>query len=127
MANDGLTQIDNLINKAYDVIKTIDNDYKIKNYTPELIIERGKYGFNIMPQSVTTREVTGQLSLPNLAVDIFMHYDMGADDDFQEQWKEFMKRGTVILNALYDKTNFPSGVSTVTINIAFDNPIGVGE
>ncbi len=123
MVNDTLTQIDAIISKDHDVIKDLDNDYNITLYSPEVIIQRGKYGFNIMPQNVVTRELTGLSSFPNLFIDIFMHYDLEADDKFQPTWGKFMIRANTILNALYAKTNIPSGISTIVVNIAFDNPI----
>jgi len=123
MPTNSLTHIDNIINKDYDIIKTLDNDYIIETYTPELTVERGKYGFNILPQQIITREFSGSLSLPNLLIDIFMHYDMEADDNFKDAWAEMMTKGNALLQALYDKQNFINGVSTVTVNIAFDNPI----
>ena len=123
MPQNVLTHIDDIINKNYDVIKALDNDYLIETYTPELIVERGKYGFNILPQQSITREFSAVESLPNLLIDIFMHYDMEADDKYKTAWSDMMTRGNAILQALYDKTNFIIGVSTITVNIAFDNPI----
>ena len=123
MPNNVLTHVNDIINKNYDVIKALDNDYIIETYTPELIIERGKYGFNILPQQTITRDFSDTLSLPNLLIDIFMHYDMEADDNFKDAWTKMMTRGNTLLQALYNKQNFINGVSTVTVNIAFDNPI----
>ncbi len=123
MPTNSLTHINDIINKDYDVIKALDNDYTIETYTPELIVKRGKYGFNILPQQIITREFSDTLSLPNLLIDIFMHYDMEAEDNFKDAWTEMMTRGNTLLQALYNKQNFINGVSTVTVNIAFDNPI----
>ncbi len=123
MPNNVLTHVDDIINKDYDIIKALDNDYTIETYTPELIIERGKIGFNIIPQQTITREFSAANSLPNLFIDIFMHYDMEADDNFKDAWKDMMTKANTVLQALYDKQNFIDGVSTVTVNIAFDNPI----
>ena len=123
MPTNSLTHINDIINKDYDVIKALDNDYIIETYTPELTVERGKYGFNILPQQIITREFSDTLSLPNLLIDIFMHYDMEAEDNFKDAWTEMMTRGNTVLQALYNKQNFINGISTVTVNIAFDNPI----
>ena len=123
MANDVLTQTNAIIQKDCDVIKDLDNQYHLTTYSPEVIIERGKYGFNFLPQSNIPREETGITTLYNINIDIFMHYDLEADDEFSVAWTKFMTKATAVLNALYDKTNYPTGVSTVTIGIAFDNPI----
>lgn len=123
MPNNVLTQIDDIINKDYTVIKTLDNNYIIETYTPELVVERGKYGFNIIPDRSVTREFTAVRTLPNLFIDIFMHYDMEADDNFKDAWTLMMTKGNAVLQALYDKTNFITGISTVTIDVSFDNTI----
>ncbi len=123
MVNTALVQTDALITKACDVIRALDNNYSLTPYSPELHIERGKYGFNFLPQSIRPREETGINSLVNINIDIFMHYDLEADDKFATSWTKFMVKAEAILNALYDKINYPVGVSTVTIAMSFDNPI----
>lgn len=123
VTNTALTQVNNLITKACDVIRVLDNSYSLVVYSPEVEIERGKYGFNFLPQSTLTREFSGVNSLVNIKIDIFMHYDLEADDKFATAWTKFMVKAEAILNALYDKTNYPTGVSTVTIDTVFDNPI----
>lgn len=123
MPSNILTRIDDVINKAYDIIKTLDNDYLIETYTPELELERGKYGFNIMPDRSVTREFSAARTLPNLLIDIFMHYEMEAEDNFKDSWTLLMTKGNALLQALYDKTNFIDGISTVTIDVIFDNTI----
>lgn len=123
MVNKTLIQIDSIISKNYDVIKALDNDYIIQSYTPEVRVERGTYGFNIMPQSTTTRNLSAERDLQDLRIDIYMHYDMEADDEYTISWTEMMSRANVILQALFDKQNFLTGISTVKIDITFDNPI----
>ncbi len=123
MANTTLTVLNNQINKLYDVVKNLDNDYSIRLYTPEIEVIRGKYGFNILPQNIITREFSGENSLQNLTIFLYMHYDLEADDKFQPAWILFMPRAELILNAIYDKTNFISGISTVSVDTAFDNPL----
>lgn len=123
MVNTALVQTNTLITKACDVIRELDNSYTLTPYSPEVLIERGKYGFNFLPQSILPREETGINSLVNINIDIFMHYDLEADDKFATAWAKFMIRAEAVLNALYDKTNYPVGVSTVTIGMSFDNPI----
>lgn len=123
MTNSALTQIDALISKAHDVVEALDNAYTIRVYTPELEPERGKYGFNILPKTSITREFSGVLSEPNLTIDVIMYYTKEMDEEYQPAWNSLMNRANDVLNALYDKQNFPDGVSTVTINITFDNPV----
>ena len=123
MPNNMLIHLDDIINKNYDVIKTLDNEYDIRTYTPEIVVERGKYKFNILPAQIITRDFSAGLTLPNLFIDIFMHYDMEADDNFKDEWIALMIKANVVLQALFDKTNFINGVSTVTVNIAFDNTV----
>lgn len=123
MVNTALLQTDALITKACDVIRALDNSYHLQVYSPEVEIERGKYGFNFLPQSIIPREETGINSLVNINIDIFMHYDLEADDEFATAWTKFFVKADAIINALYDKTNYPVGVSTVTIGMSFDNPI----
>jgi len=123
MPNNMLIHLDDIINKNYDVIKTLDNEYDIRTYTPEVVVERGKYMFNILPAQIITRDFSAALTLPNLLIDIFMHYDMEADDNFKDEWIALMIKANAVLQALFDKTNFITGVSTVTVNISFDNTI----
>ncbi len=123
MVNTALIQTDNIITKDCDVIRELDNNYTLTPYSPEVLIQRGKYGFNFLPQSILPREETGINSLVNINIDIFMHYDLEADDEFAIAWTKFMVKAEAVLNALYDKTNYPVGVSTVTIGMSFDNPI----
>ncbi len=127
MVNISLDQVDNIINKNYSVIKKLDNNYLIETYTPEIIVERGKYGFNIIPQSIVVRELTDSRDLDNLNIDVYMHYEMDAEEVYKTVWTEMMRRGQVIIDALYDKQNFPVGISTVSIGVDFDNPIVLKE
>lgn len=121
MVNSQMTTLDDQINKIYDVIKAFDNDYNIQTYTKELEILIGKFSFNIMPLNILTREFTGIQTLPNLGIHIFFHYDMKAEDSYKNAWTALMTKANAILDALYDKTNFISGVSTVKIDTSFDN------
>lgn len=123
MSNDTITQINNLISKAHDVIFALDNDYNIKIYTPEIDLQRGKYGFNINPDRSVTREVSGLLSRPNLLIRVYMHYELEPDEAYQTAWNNFTPKANAILNALYDKNNYPTGVSTVMIDVVYDTPI----
>lgn len=123
MVNNTLNQIDLIINKVYDDIKALDNDYTIETYTPEVIVERGTYGFNILPRKTETRFPTSERDMQNLVIDVYMHYDLEADDKFKTAWTTFMTRANVVLVALFNKSNFISGVSDVEINVDFDNSI----
>ena len=123
MPNNSLVVIDNIIGKNHDIILALDNTYVISMYTPELSVERGKYGFNIMPQSVQVRELSAERDLDGLFIDVYMHYDMEADDKYSVAWTKFMAKAKAIMDVLYDKQNLITGVSTVSINVGFDNPI----
>ena len=121
MVDTSLTVLDQQLNKLYDAIIALDNDYEIVTYTPEIKVIRGKYGFNILPQDIFRRVFSGQNSLKNLVVFVYMHYDLEADDQYIPRWQEFMIRGQAVLSAIYDKTNFIDGISTVDVDVAFDN------
>ncbi len=123
MTNQVLTQIDAIINKSYDIIKALDNDYIVETYTPEISMERGKYGFNILPMLTVQRFPSAERDMQNLIIDVFMHYDMEADDIFKTTWTKFMIKANVVLRELYDKTKFIVGISDVDISIDFSNPI----
>ena len=123
MTNQVLTQIDLIINKDYDLIKALDNDYVIETYTPEVVLERGKYGFNIMPTITVQRFPSAERDMQNLLISIFMHYDMEADDIFKTSWTTFMTKANIVLRELYDKTKFITGISDVDIIVDFSNPI----
>ena len=119
MTNNVLNQVDSVINKNYDVIKALDNDYLIETYTPEMVVERGRYGFNIMPMIVEPRFPSAERDLVNIMIDVCMHYDMEADDSFKTAWTSFMLRAQHVLLGLYDKQNFIVGISTVDIMVDF--------
>ncbi len=123
MVNISLTQVDNTINKNYSVIKALDNEYEIETYTPEIIVVRGKYKFNIRPQNIEPRELTDTRDLDNLNINVHVHYAMDADDKYITAWTNMMTRMQAVMTALYDKTNFVTGISTVTIGVTFDNTL----
>jgi len=123
MTNNTLNQIDLIINKIYDTIKTLDNNYIIEVYTPELNMERGKYGFNIIPMATVPRVMSAERDLQNLIIDVFMHYDMEADDNFKTSWTAFMTKGNAVILELFNKQNFISGVSDVEISVDFGNSV----
>ncbi len=123
MVNISLQQINNVINKDYSIIKELDNNYEIETYTPEIIVERGAYRFNIRPQNIVARELTDTRDLDNLNIDIHVHYAMEADDVYKTAWTSMMIRMQAVMDALYDKTNFVVGISTVTIGVVFDNTL----
>ena len=123
MPSNYLTQMSGIINKDHDIIVALDNAYIMNLYTPELEIQRGKYAFNLMPTEIITREFSGESSLPNLMLDIFMYYPMESDDGYTESWTAFFVKANAVLQVLYDKQNLLVGVSTVKIDLTFDNNI----
>lgn len=123
MVNDSLNQIDLIINKVYDDIKALNNTYEVQTYSPEVILERGKFSFNIVPQQVIPRVASSLRDLDNLVIDVFMHYDMEADDDFKPAWGTFMTKANAVVVALFDKSNFVNGVSDVEIGVDFGNSV----
>ena len=123
MTNNTLNQIDLIINKIYDAIKALDNNYMIEVYTPEVNLERGKYSFNVMPMATVPRVMSAERDLQNLLIDVFMHYDMDADDKFKTSWTTFMSKANPVMISLFDKQNFISGVSDVEIGVDFGNSV----
>ena len=118
-----LQQLDNQIVKCVDAIKVLDQDYNVEIYTPEIDIIRGKYSFNIMPRSTRTAKMSAEHDLQNLLIDIFFHYDMEADDDYKTAWGLFMTKANDVLVAIFNKQNFMIGISTVVVDIDFDNSL----
>jgi len=123
LVNNSLNQINLIINKVYDDILALDNTYQVQTYSPEVVLERGKYSFNIIPQQVVPRITSASRDLDNLVIDVFMHYDMEADDEFKPSWGIFMTKANAVVIALFNKANFVNGVSDVDIGVDFGNSV----
>ena len=123
MPINSLSQLDKCINKLSDIVKSENSDYNIVHYDLEIDISRGEYGFNIMPRNIITREFTGELSLPNIMIDVFCYYILDANEKSNVAWSSFMVKMNDILNKINTKESLPDGVSTVSVDIEFDNPL----
>lgn len=121
MTNLSFDRVDQLITNMKKIIIGLDNTSNVILYSPELKLVQGKFSFNVLPESIVTREFTGDLSLPNLNINVIMLYNLGKNELYHNVSQKFMKKASDILNAIYDKKNNIEGVSTVTVNTQFNN------
>lgn len=109
------------VEKMHDVIFALNNNYNVIMYSPELFHKVNEYGFNILPENIVTRVNTSERDLKNIMIDIFMYYVMSGDDEYKESWLTFLDKADSVIEALYDKNNFPSGFSDLIIDVGFTN------
>ena len=123
MASNSLQAMKLLVSNAASVISNLNQNYKIKEYAQTVDLKRGQYTVNIVPDTITTRVLTGYRSLPSITIDVVFYYVMDSDDNYGETWELFLDKANEILTSLYDQNNIPDSISTVKIELEFDNSL----
>lgn len=121
MSIKSLVQVGNIVDKLYDVIVSVDNSFDVQLYTTEIKLKRGQVSFNIIPMNITTRAFSGENTLPDITIAITMHYELEAKESYNEVWKKHLKLADDLLQKFYARENYVNGVSTVDIDVEFDN------
>lgn len=122
MTND-LSLIATIADNLSSVITGLDADYNVKLYDTNISLVRGKYGFNVLPTDFITRDFTDNSSLPDIMIEMFCHYTMDSKDIRSAKWLEFLNKLNAIRNALLQKTNIPSPLATVKIDLNFNDDL----
>ena len=123
MADNSLQAMRILIGNASTVISNLDNTYVVKPYSQVSELKRGQYSVNIVPDNITTRDLTGSRSLADITIYVVFYYVMDSNDVYSEKWDGFLDKADEILDSLYQKENIPEPVTTVKIGIEFDNSL----
>ncbi len=122
MANN-LLLIDTVAQNIKAQLNLLDTKYFTKLYDTTIKLTRGTYGFNVLPTEFITREFTGSSSLPDLMIDMFCYYTMNEDEERDKQWTIFLTAMSAVRDALIKKTNIPSPLATVKIDVNFHDDI----
>lgn len=122
MAN-SILLIDTLAQNIKARLTVINAEYVTKLYDTTLELNRGKYGFNVIPMDFITREFTNVSSLPNITLDMICYYTMEANEEPEKQWKVFLTDISTIRDSLLIKDNIPSPLATVKIDVNFNDDI----
>lgn len=116
-----VSDIDLMAQNIKTKILEIDNQIQVILYSPTLEIIRGKFGINILPTSVITREFTGVRTLPDYMFTLSIYRTLDAEEEYPAIWLSLLNLMNEISNKLYN--NLVDGVSTAMINVEFNDDI----
>ncbi len=122
MANN-LLLIDTIAQNIKAQINLVDTKYFVKLYDTTIKLNRGKYGFNVLPTEFLTREFTSVSSLPDIKLDMFCYYTMDSEEERDKQWTIFLTAMNSVRDPLLARANIPSPLATVKIDVNFHDDI----
>lgn len=122
MANN-LLLIDTIAQNIKTQITAVNAVFITKLYDTTLKLERGKYGFNVIPTEFITREFTDVSSLPTIMIDMICYYTMNPSENRDTKWTTFLTDISAIRDKLLSKANIPSPLATVKIDVNFNDDI----
>jgi len=116
-----IADVDLMATNIKTQILSIDSQIKVVLYSPTLEIIRGKFGVNILPSNITTREFTGRQTLPDYVFTLPIYRTLDAEEEYPATWLSLLN----LMNSIADKlfNNLVDGVSTATINVEFNDDI----
>lgn len=122
MTND-LRLIDTIVQNAKNKIESINDAYDVIIYEGTVKMKRGLYEFSILPIEFITREFTSVSSLPDIQVDIFCCYTLDTNEVRSDKWIPFLNIVDRVRNDLLIKENIPSPLSTVKVDVTFNDDL----